>query len=425
MRTARLFLGVFALALILPLLLLAYVGSDEPTDGPSSERSTGEPTSRASSGRATAGPTSRASSGRATAGPTSRASSGRATAGPTSRASSGRATAGPTSRASSGRATAGPTSRASSGQATAGPTASPPVAQTLPETDREALVALYNATGGPTWIYKSNWLSDVPISEWSGVSTDYYNGRVISLDLDRNQLSGEIPPELGNLANVEYLDLSRNQLSGEIPAELGNLANLTILNLDGNQLTGCLPSSLSGQLKSSGEDGFRFCSSTTAEPTVSTTAGPSMAQTLPEMDREAVIALYGGSIYVEAKTVPIGEWKGVTTDANGRVTELDYPDIGWSGEIPPELGNLTRLTKLDLSKNEFSGEIPPELGNLANVEYLDLSRNQLSGEVPAELGNSANLRELVLHENQLTGCVPISLWGQSRSFSLGDLQFCQ
>ena len=61
---------------------------------------------------------------------------------------------------------------------------------------------------------------------------------------------------------------------------------------------------------------------------------------------------------MSARTVPIGEWKGVTTDANGRVTELDHSDIGFSGEIPPELGNLTRLTKLDLSDNHLSGEIP-------------------------------------------------------------------
>ena len=34
MRTPRLFLGVIALALLLPLLLLACGGSDEPTGGP-------------------------------------------------------------------------------------------------------------------------------------------------------------------------------------------------------------------------------------------------------------------------------------------------------------------------------------------------------------------------------------------------------
>ena len=44
MRTPRLFLGVFVLALILLSLLLACGGSDEPTDGPSSERATAEPT---------------------------------------------------------------------------------------------------------------------------------------------------------------------------------------------------------------------------------------------------------------------------------------------------------------------------------------------------------------------------------------------
>ena len=40
MRTPRLFLGIFALALILPLLLLACGGSDEAADGPSSEPTT-------------------------------------------------------------------------------------------------------------------------------------------------------------------------------------------------------------------------------------------------------------------------------------------------------------------------------------------------------------------------------------------------
>ena len=71
------------------------------------------------------------------------------------------------------------------------PTASPPVAQTSPETDREALVALYNATGGPTWNYSSNWLSDVPISGWEGIID--HNGSVIGLTWP--ELSGEIPPE--------------------------------------------------------------------------------------------------------------------------------------------------------------------------------------------------------------------------------------
>ena len=132
--------------------------------------------------------------------------------------------------------------------------------QTSPETDREALVALYNATGGPNWTRNNNWLSDVPIGEWEGVTTDD-NGHAIKLDLRDNQLNGEIPPELGKLANLQWMNLGGNQLSGEIPPELGNLADLTDLTLDGNLLSGCVPSSLLARLNMdySNLGDLRFC----------------------------------------------------------------------------------------------------------------------------------------------------------------------
>ncbi|MYC35119.1 MAG: fibronectin type III domain-containing protein [Chloroflexi bacterium] len=40
------------------------------------------------------------------------------------------------------------------------------------ETDREALIALYNATDGSNWIINTNWLSDLPLNEWYGVITN-------------------------------------------------------------------------------------------------------------------------------------------------------------------------------------------------------------------------------------------------------------
>jgi hypothetical protein len=71
---------------------------------------------------------------------------------------------------------------------------------------------------------------------WYGVECS--GGYVTWLDLSENQLSGSIPPELGNLANLQRLDLSENQLSGSIPPELGNLANMEAerLCLSCNQL---------------------------------------------------------------------------------------------------------------------------------------------------------------------------------------------
>jgi len=65
-----------------------------------------------------------------------------------------------------------------------------------------------------------------------------------SLDLGYNQLTGSIPPEIGNLTNLNYLDLGGNQLTGEIPSEIGNLTNLNYLILNDNLLTGVIPESI-------------------------------------------------------------------------------------------------------------------------------------------------------------------------------------
>ena len=121
-----------------------------------------------------------------------------------------------------------------------------PAPTRLPSTDRAALVAFYNATGGPGWEVSYNWLSDAPLGFWYGVTVDR-NGRVIKLFEDtvwgtgRVQLTGVIPPELGNLTNLTVLHLRGHQLAGAIPPELGNLANLEELHLYQNQLTGAIP----------------------------------------------------------------------------------------------------------------------------------------------------------------------------------------
>ena len=67
---------------------------------------------------------------------------------------------------------------------------------------------------------------------------------LINLDLGNNQFTGSIPPEIGNLTNLTSLYLGDNQLTGSIPPEIGNLTNLTTLYLSFNQLTGEIPSEI-------------------------------------------------------------------------------------------------------------------------------------------------------------------------------------
>ena len=311
---------------------------------------------------------------------------------------------------------------------TAGPT-------TSPETDREALIALYNATDGPNWTNNTNWLSDAPLDEWQGVRIAR-TGRVSFVWLEANGLSGEIPPEVGHLSKLEELNLANNDLSGELPPELGRLRNLINLRLHGNQFSGQLPPELGdiGTLRGVGLEGSEF---TGCAPDL-LHDGAAIPLDLPKCDvpnhpeeRAALVAFYHASTpgpHLERATSwlsdqPVGEWEGVSTDSEGHVVSLNTsrlvgPDGGWAGRLPPELGSLSRLVVLNLEEAQtasggLTGEIPRELGNLTNLRILHIGSNGasggLSGEIPSELGNLVNLTSLSLSLNQLTGRIPSEL----------------
>ena len=112
-----------------------------------------------------------------------------------------------------------------------------------PAPQRDALIAIYNATGGNSWLNNDNWLTTNLVSTWDGVTTDV-NGNVIRLNLESNNLSGSLPAELGDLIYLRDLNLSINQITGLIPNEIGSLSNLRDLFLDNNSLSGPIPNTI-------------------------------------------------------------------------------------------------------------------------------------------------------------------------------------
>ncbi|RWR93796.1 putative leucine-rich repeat receptor-like protein kinase [Cinnamomum micranthum f. kanehirae] len=68
---------------------------------------------------------------------------------------------------------------------------------------------------------------------------------VTTMDLSRNNLSGEIPQELTSLHGLQSLNLSGNHLEGKIPKNIGSLMQLESLDLSQNHLSGKIPSSIS------------------------------------------------------------------------------------------------------------------------------------------------------------------------------------
>lgn len=83
--------------------------------------------------------------------------------------------------------------------------------------------------------------------------------------------------------------------------------------------------------------------------------------------------------------------------------QLRLSNLGLT-EVPPEIGNLTRLQELNLTRNRLSS-LPSEIGNLTCLQKLNLARNQLSS-IPPEIGNLSNLTILYLDYNSLRKLPP-------------------
>ncbi|XP_031388155.1 receptor kinase-like protein Xa21 [Punica granatum] len=67
----------------------------------------------------------------------------------------------------------------------------------------------------------------------------------IYADFSMNNLTGELPVEIGNLKYLGELHLSGNKLSGKIPSSLGSCTSLEYLYMGDNMFTGPIPSTLS------------------------------------------------------------------------------------------------------------------------------------------------------------------------------------
>lgn len=206
-------------------------------------------------------------------------------------------------------------------------------------TDRDVLIALYDATDGDNWTNNTNWCSDKPLSEWYGVYVNEIRdeNEVISLRLSNNNLVGSLPEEIGYLIDVQNLDLDNNQLIGGIPASIGKIQQLGGLYMSGNQLTGEIPSEICNLSK------LRYC------------------------------YLYNNQL------------TGNIPESFGNLSNLKYCYLHnnqLTGNIPESFGNLSNLEYCYLFGNQLTGEVPETLSRLTKLQTMDFSYNMLGGDVP-------------------------------------------
>jgi len=162
------------------------------------------------------------------------------------------------------------------------------------------------------------------------------------LNISHSGLEDSIPPEIGNLINLERLTLYWNGHTGSIPPEIGNLTNLIVLSLGGNDLEGSIP---------------------------------------PEI---------GNLTNLVHLMLNNNRLEGSIPSEIGNLVNLSHLDLSWNeleGSIPSEIGNLVNLISLKLVLNNLTGVIPESICDL-NINWsfsssFDISNNQLCPPYPS------------------------------------------
>lgn len=277
------------------------------------------------------------------------------------------------------------------------------ISAAIPDTERAALIALYNATDGKNWRFQDGWKEGTleadgfgPIGSegnWYGIKVE--NDHVTAVEIFNNNMYGQLPPQISDLSQLNRLDLHSNKLSGPIPPEICDLSKLSYLFLGGNLFSGTIPAGI-GKLSNLE---YLNLISTLLEGVI-----PAEIGNLSELKEI--------HIYYTAITGPLPPELGKL----GQLNTLYLFSNAITGSIPPELGNLSSLRDFAMYDNQLTGSIPAELGNLTQLHYLNLSRNQLTGPLPAELSTAEKLSSIELSFNQITGSIP-SQWGDLSNLS--------
>lgn len=250
---------------------------------------------------------------------------------------------------------------------------------------RYGLAVMYYGLGGDSWNAGANpgqdaaagpgqWMSGLNYCEWgaeiTGTGGSFKQlvcddlGNVLNLNLQSNNMVGQIPPEIGVFfAMTSYISFFNAQ-SGPLPSTLGYILPLETFDVESNNLDGPL-----FQPEYAGPDGLKEI-----------------------VNFRASLNNFVGTIPAE-----IGQWT--------KTQNLWFADNQITGTIPTEIGSLAEMGAFLFYKNKISGTIPPGIGNLNKLTWIDCEENQIVGTLPEEFYSNLELEEVILKSNSISGSV--------------------
>eukprot|EP00531_Pseudo-nitzschia_arenysensis_P009045 CAMPEP_0116149816 /NCGR_PEP_ID=MMETSP0329-20121206/19183_1 /TAXON_ID=697910 /ORGANISM="Pseudo-nitzschia arenysensis, Strain B593" /LENGTH=2572 /DNA_ID=CAMNT_0003646223 /DNA_START=244 /DNA_END=7959 /DNA_ORIENTATION=+ len=269
--------------------------------------------------------------------------------------------------------------------------------------ERQILVNFYNALNGRYWKIDDHWLDpSEDICAWYGVGCDASTGRVTSLVLRNNGLSGVVPSDLFDLQFLRSINLESNQIEMDF-SSASNAQSLESLNLAAT--------------------GVRFVNtlqSLASLPSFRTLvlASNNLSGPIPS----AIFSIKS----LEDLDLSYNDFSGTLSPQVASLTNLQRLNINGAdltGALPGEIGSLTNLQEFSAAENKFSGSLPASLNSLTNLQILALQQATgdnagISGPLPS-FSNLEQLMSLHLDGNALTGTLPANFLINSRRLQAG------
>ncbi|KAI9192743.1 hypothetical protein LWI28_027288 [Acer negundo] len=212
----------------------------------------------------------------------------------------------------------------------------------------------------------------------------FNSSSLVTLDLGYNRFNGGIPNWIGRLSNLSCLILTHNNLEGEVPHLLCHLERLRLIDLSHNNLSGQIPPCLD---MTALHGDYHVAFNTTSSNAGAPGATPMRKEETIEFTTKNISYSYQGRV--------LTYMSGVDLSCN-KLT----------GEIPHQIGNLTRIHTLNLSYNNLNGSIPSTFSNLEQIESLDLSHNNLNGKIPPQIIELHYINFFSVAYNNLSGKTP-------------------
>ncbi|KAL2460629.1 Leucine-rich repeat protein kinase family protein [Abeliophyllum distichum] len=255
---------------------------------------------------------------------------------------------------------------------------------------------------------------------------------LVFLSLNSNSFIGGIPPSIGLLSKLYWLDLADNKLIGTIPVSKGNTPGLDMLvktkhfHFGKNQLSGEIPPQL---FSSDMTLRHLLLENNSLTGNIPSTLGLVRSLEVVRLDKNSLSGSVPPNLNnltcVQELFLANNKLTGPFPNLTG-MTSLNYVDLSNNSfavsDVPPWFSTLQSLTSLIMEDTQIQGQLPVSMFSPFQLQTVVLKKNKINGTLNIGSSHSDQLQLIDLRNNLIEAFTQRA--GYSVQIVLADNPIC-